>query len=203
MDSRTFKDRLGRSRRRYVDCALANYVVYDDRQKPVLGTVQDYLDMMPGVLGAGGNLLFWGSVGTGKDHLLASLLREVHERYGYPFRWHTGVDFSSLFREAIDGPSYASARLTDDLSRAALLVISDVIPPSRRVTDYQKEMLYEVVDRRYCAGRPTWMSCNGRTEADIENCLSAPILDRIRDGGSLIRCQWPSYRDRRCERTSH
>lgn len=156
------------------------------------------LKAVRGVLAAGTfdrNVVLYGSVGTGKDHLLAALLYAAAGA-GKAVAWVNGQEVYSRFRDAMDTKT-SEASLMADFTRPDVLGISDPIPP---VTDPNKpaawrtELLFRVLDARYRDLKATWVTCNAEDPKDAAGKLSEPVFDRLKDGAVLIPCFWPSFR---------
>ena len=141
---------------------------------------------------AGHGILLYGSTGTGKDHLLIGLARELILN-GCQILWVNGIDLQARMREAIrtnDGED----RVLDGYWDARVLVLSDPMPPSGVLTDYQAATLYRMIDHRYRHLLPVWCSLNVADAQEARERLGAAIVDRLRDGALAIECNWPSYR---------
>lgn len=173
--------------------SFANFEVYNAAQKKVLDFLTS-LDVKASVANCE-NLLLIGTVGTGKDHLLASLLHKATGEIGIGAKWINGQDWFGLIRDRMDDGLKESEMLAN-LSTPKILAISDPIPPTRSPSPWNQEMLYRLIDRRYRAMLPTWMTMNAASAEDADEKLSAPVFDRLRDGAHVLRCFWPSKRER-------
>jgi DNA replication protein DnaC len=80
------------------------------------------------------------------------------------------------------------------MTRPNVLAISDPTPPLGELSDYQRSMLFRVVDRRYRDLRPTWVTINAADSAEAERKIAPNIIDRLAHGALVLRCNWPSYR---------
>jgi DNA replication protein DnaC len=173
--------------------SLDQFEVYDKRQSEVLRRVRDLVnDVVPFVTKSRG-LVFFGTVGTGKDHLLAAMLYAAAGA-GITCRWLNGQDFYGAFRDRID-----TGRADEDLFREftapAVLAMSDALPAAGDPSRFDVGNLYRLLDRRYRLMRPTWVTINSRSTKDADERLTEPVFDRLCDGGELIHCEWKSYRD--------
>lgn len=135
-----------------------------------------------------GNLLFYGSYGTGKTHLEAAIcnrLREVGVR---------GEDgklqpMSSIFvsapqffmayeetRRSLDQTDHI--RLMQQVTNTPLLVFDDI--DKSRPTDARWEIYWHIFDMRCTAKKPTILSTNKRSE--LENYIGGASLSRLSRG---------------------
>lgn len=165
--------------------ALANlqaYRIYHANQTPVIEALRtaNVADMVKD----GRGIVLLGSVGTGKDHLLAAM------------RWLSGPEFYGDLRDRMDTGDSEDQRF-HELKRPKVLAISDPIPPVGGPTAWNVSQLYRLLDRRYRDLRSTWMTLNATSERDADELLSAPIWDRLRENALVLKCFWPSYRQQR------
>lgn len=174
--------------------ALEKYEVYDARQKPILARIMAL--NIGELVKAGGNLVFFGTVGTGKDHLLAYLLYcaiGADLTCGYV----NGRELFARVRGSMGNDAKESERqIISDLVRYDVLAISDPLPASGQATDWQRDILYRLFDRRYTAMRSTWVSANVSKVEDADNSFTEPVWDRIQHGAEVFLCDWPSFRER-------
>jgi DNA replication protein DnaC len=164
-------------------------------QREILETLRQLADRLPDVVSEGEGLILYGPVGTGKDHLLAALLYAAAGRHGISCRWVNGLEFYGRLRDRMDTKEGEGEYLAE-LAAPAILAISDPIPPVRGPTPWNVEALYRLVDRRYRAQRCTWLTLNAANPEEAEAALSEPVFDRLRDSAYLVKCFWPSYRER-------
>lgn len=179
---------------RYVGCTLANYEVTNDRQRRVVDHLRGYLDSLDeNLLNCRGIVLF-GPVGTGKDHLLFATLREiVNWREDVTVCWKNGQDWFGDVRDAMD-TDVAEAKLMRMLTRATVAVISDPLPPMGGLGAHMATMLYRVIDDRYNAKLPTFVSVNVKDNAEAVASMGSATWDRLCGGAYKIHCNWASHR---------
>jgi DNA replication protein DnaC len=144
--------------------------------------------------GNGSGIIFIGSVGTGKDHLMAALLYEAANR-GINTRHLAGQDFYGAIRDRMD-TGEKEEKIIACYERPRLLAISDPAPPVGELSAWRMELLYRLIDRRYRNLKPTWVTLNARTREEAEKKLSSQVWDRLQDRAEIVECFWPSYRER-------
>jgi DNA replication protein DnaC len=174
---------------------LESFESYHPGQAQALKKVAAYAAELPEHRKRGRGLVLFGSVGTGKDHLVAWLLYRAAGVYGFSARWLSGQELYGDVRDRMETRDTESS-LFASLCEPDILAMSDPLPPRGDPTDWNLSQLYRLVDRRYRALRPTWITLNVRTEEEAYGRLSSPVFDRLREGAVMVRCFWPSYRER-------
>jgi len=137
------------------------------------------------------NVVIYGTPGTGKDFLLASLLYAATDA-GLRCEWHRGADLFAAFRRhqrrSEEGLSPRS------LFHVPVLAVSDPILPGADPEPWLLNDFFAVVDHRYRNGRPVWVTANADSEDELASKLTWQIWDRLRDGAVILPCFWPSHR---------
>lgn len=178
--------------RRLSTATLENYVVARPEQAAILAAIRDYVANIDMRMLDGVGIVMNGPSGNGKDHLLISAARAaIHA--GYTVCWKNGQDLLGEFRDRI-GTDESEESLLAPLLSADVLVISDPLPPSGSLTDYQASMVYRVLDARYRDCKATWASMNVTSRKEADNRIGVAIVDRLRHGALCLACNWPSYR---------
>ena len=137
------------------------------------------------------NAILLGPAGTGKDHLLTAAVRLAISAGCFSVGWTSGPGLFSKLRNAI------SDKIKEDdvllpYCKCRLLVISDLA--MTKLTDYQREIVYKIVDRRYNNALITWVSSNIANREAFQSATSSQIVDRLIDDAVYIPCNWSSYR---------
>ena len=191
---RQLASRLGR---RYSPsrCSLDTFQTPWQPQSDAISDLRGFEAILDENVRHGRSLLFYGTVGTGKDHLLAAMLYSA-ARSGFETDWHNCHDLFGQFRDLMDGRERESSLLRR-LARPDVLGLSDLIPPVGNSTAWRSELLLRILDLRYRECRPTWATMNAASPEDAEESLSAPVFDRLRDDALMVPCFWPSFRVRR------
>jgi DNA replication protein DnaC len=189
-----FREAIGK---RYADCTLDNFETTLPEQEQVLAKLRDYVSDIRANVDLCRGLVLFGPAGTGKDHLLVGAAK-VAICAGVYVEWKNGRDLCGQFRDAIKGESIRSeGGLLRDLEAPDVLILSDPVPPTGRLTESQGDVLFRLVDARYRAMKATWATLNvsGGNEADSR--LGSQIVDRLRHDALALFCDWPSYRTAR------
>jgi DNA replication protein DnaC len=177
--------------------ALSEFTVYDPsgRQEAALKRVREFIADMETALRETRGLVLYGSVGTGKDHLLAAALYHVASA-GIPVAWVSGEDIYAKIRDSMDSGEL-EAKIIQPLLRPLVLGISDPVYPTGELGDWDKRVLARLLDQRYRALRPTWLTMNATDEADAKGKLTSLIWDRFQEDALIVPCFWQSFRQRR------
>lgn len=181
---------------RYSRSAVDSYAVYSAAQKSILARVDALAGRMSEIVANGTDILFMGTVGTGKDHLLARLLYRAVD-VGASVRFVAGQELYGRLRGTMDSASMESERkVLDDFCKPDVLAISDPVPPAGDLSAWRREVLFRLIDRRYRARKGVWLTCNARSAAEADKMLSEPVWDRLQHGAEMLLCEWPSFRER-------
>ena len=54
--------------------------------------------------------------------------------------------------------------------------------------------LFRILDGRYSRRRPTWVTVNVSSRAELNERLTPQNADRLRDGALAVFCDWQTYR---------
>lgn len=207
--NRSIRDFFRQRGRRYDKCRFATFAPHgsDEHQSRQKAAVKKLASWdVAAAIESGQNLVIYGPVGTGKDHLMVSAMLKMLccaeipcERYGEPSTravnplWANGADLFGRMRDSFDATS--EAEFLQPYIDADILCVSDPVPSGAdKLTDFQAATLYRILDRRYNAMRPVWVSMNISNASDFDRRLSPQIADRLRDGALVVKCDWPSYR---------
>lgn len=177
---------------RYRNCSLDNFQAQDALAIISLNKVRDYAANIVEHVANGDCVTFFGTVGTGKDHLMIGLMRVAAER-GIKTVWRNGMDWFGDLRDNIDRERAESLTIRE-LSEPQILALSDPIPPFGELSQFQASMLFRVIDARYRNCRPTWLTLNVADGNEASARMGAALVDRLRDRGLAVECKWPSYR---------
>jgi DNA replication protein DnaC len=171
---------------------LATYQAASPIQKEVIKRLKEYLARS--VLDEPQNLVFFGPVGTGKDHLAVAVAAEEING-GSSVVWLNVQDWFGSLRDRIgEEDSVSEHREILRLASPDILVLSEVLPPFGSAGQYMATMLYRVVEKRTAEGSRTFATLNAATDAEAAERMGRPTWDRLCDNAGKIFCNWPSYR---------
>lgn len=171
---------------RYAECSFESFRCERPEQTAVLERLRGY-DWLHRP-----NVLLFGPKGTGKDHLLTALVRQAGEG-DLGVEWRNGLDLFGEWR-ALVGSEESEREAVAALVSCDVLALSDPLPPSGTLSEWQQQMLARVVDGRYRRLAPTWVTLNVTGKQEFDERLGPLIADRLRDGAVTCFCNWPSFR---------
>lgn len=141
-------------------------------------------------------ILFWGDPGNGKTMLSCILLNELMFRCGIPGKF---LDLSLQYFEKLRSTyNEESARygqtweILETLSTVPCLVIDDF--GVQRNTDWEQEMLYNLVDTRYENERLTLVTTNRPLE-EIKGLHGGRIYSRLLEMCRIVHVTSHDYRE--------
>jgi len=174
------------------EVSLTTYVATHPGQAATLAKAKALAARLPEAVAAGESLLIYGLVGVGKDHLAASLAHLAAGTHGIGVEWWRGQELCNRLRDAVRNDGLAA--LLRRLVEAPVLMVSDPYTPAGDMTEWCAAELHGVIDTRYCHRRPTWITMNAVNEEEVKGRLSLQTFDRLRHGGHIWPCFWPSHR---------
>lgn len=174
-------------------CTLESYEVRNDSQSKLLAMAREYAESIDQAWMECMQILLYGSYGAGKDHILSGISKVALSK-GYSVRSINGPDFRMRLRESLkdDNERLYCQQYID----CNFLWVSDPTVEDGRLTDYQRDVLYRIVDQRWQAERPTWLSINAATREDIEQSLGGAVVDRLVHNAKAFFCEWESGRQK-------
>lgn len=172
---------------------LTTFQVTCDAQRNAVEALRDYQKHLPERVSAGEGIVLCGPSGTGKDHLAVSILKCAMMRDRLSGMYVPGLELFSEMRDVI-GSHTSETQFVARFCTTDILLLSDPLPPRGSLTDFQAAMLETIVDWRYRHLRPTFITLNVATGQEADERLGVPIVDRLRHGATVIKCDWPSFR---------
>jgi DNA replication protein DnaC len=176
-------------------CKIDNFEEYDPAMAETVGAIRGYIGSLEERIADGDSIFLIGPPGTGKDHLAIAVAREAVIRLGKTARWLDASKFRSELRDAIKSTRDEKRTFAPYLG-AGVLVFSDPVAIGSKLSDYQADCFFRIIDGRYRAKRPTFVTSNVKSQAEAESLLGSQVVDRLSHGGLRLRCSWESYRGR-------
>jgi DNA replication protein DnaC len=177
---------------RYSPEKVERFISYHDNQKPVVEDLKA-LDLGQHI-NDGRGIIWFGPVGTGKDHMAARLLYRAAS-LGFLGRWVNGQELFGEFRDKMT-MEQTEESILKPLTRPDVLVISDPVPPRGEPSNYNLQQLYRLVDRRYRFERATWVTLNVASADEADARLGPSSFSRLKQRALLLPCFWPDYREK-------
>jgi DNA replication protein DnaC len=176
---------------RFRNRTFESFVADTEQLAKALATVKAYADEFKRHLSAGTGLILTGPPGTGKSHLSAAVLLQLA-----PDHLCLYTTVSQLIRAVRDtwrkdsetSEKQLIKRLGSDVD---LLVIDEV--GVQYGTDAERNLLFDILDRRYADMRPTILLSNLQGDA-LKEVLGERVYDRMRETQRMVTFTGESYR---------
>jgi len=173
----------------------ANGIEFDNQQRASLRMIWESI---AGFSSHGKVWIVTGSRGAGKTTMVCRLLASWITKSKGHARYSKLSDLLEL-QVLYSGQGVAEKQQKHALQQRdrfanhnSLLAIDEV--HENRSNANAAEILVDLVDRRYSAGRHTVLISNLEPE-NLEDCINPSILDRARDGGGIVSTMgWTNYR---------
>ena len=191
---KTLADLLQDVGTRYCHATLTDFVVTDPKQQRAIDLVRGHLERLDDHVTAGEGLIFYGPSGTGKDHLAIGAGRVAIGR-GYTVGWQSAQTIFADIRDSFsDESGQSEADVMRNLIQPDILIVSDPVPSHGELTDFQGNILYRLVNARYCEQKPTWTTLNVADVDEARRRVGPATIDRLTHGATPVFCSWPSFR---------
>jgi DNA replication protein DnaC len=187
--ARKFENLVGE---RYLSCRFDNFEAKSKAMRDVRDACQAIGENVAVELDAGRSVVLAGPVGTGKDHLMAAMLREV-VKAARDCQRINGSDLAGQCRDIIGGHTSESEFLQRWAS-LDLLALSDPDGTKEKATDYYADWLYRIVDYRYRLRKSVWITINASSGREIAERIGERTWDRIQHEATIIRTDWQTHR---------
>lgn len=176
--------------------SFKTYKVYHPNQRPVVEKLTALTARLPDAIANGESIVLYGTPGTGKDHLLAALAYIAAGEHAFHVEWWQGLKMFDQIRRYQLGEVLASLPgcVDQKYTPNEVFVVSDPVPPAADPSESALNQFFGIIDRRYAALWPTWMTVNVPDEETLRDKLTPQLVDRLSDGGHFIPCFWPSFR---------
>jgi DNA replication protein DnaC len=170
-----------------------------EKAQKLSGLVDTIRDTSPEKKWKGG-FYFWGQTGSGKTLLASIILQELMLKYAIGGRF---VDLSRQFFQRLrdsynitDERYGETGQILDELIKMPFLVLDDF--GIQRNTEWESEMLYNLIDSRYAEEQPTIITSNLHINA-YKEIAHGRIYSRLQEMGKIIHFDLPDYREKMLE----
>ena len=134
----------------------------------------------------GQGIMFIGSVGTGKTHLAAAITNYIISEFAIPVRFITAVELFGMLRDFENNKN-----AIDEFKNIPLLAIDDL--GKEKVTEWNREKLFEIVNHRYENYLPIVITTNG-SPRELEQILGEAVFSRLCEVCDGIRMEGKDHR---------
>ena len=184
---------------RHQHCRFESFIARNADQEAVLKACREYaVRFATSARKTGAGLILSGQPGTGKNHLATAIAREIMVA-GFSVMQTTAHEAIVRIRESWGKGSIASEReVVRTFVQADLLILDEV---GKQFGGRGDEVhLFEVINQRYLALKPTLVLSNENVEG-IREYLGVAAFDRLCENGQLLQLNWNSYRRGRGTKT--
>lgn len=136
-----------------------------------------------------------GERGIGKTQLALTAAYEAIFQIGKPVLYTTALELFSELRRAYNEKGLSESNLIQGFVRPQLLIIDEA--HERGSTDFEDRLLGHLIDRRYRALLSDTLVISNEKKEQFGNSMGASVVDRIRECGEIIECEWPSFREKK------
>jgi DNA replication protein DnaC len=177
---------------RFLNRTLESYKATTKGQHMALGNARDYAANFPDHMKTGRGLILCGNPGTGKTHLAIGIAHHIIQA-GCTVGFISVMNAVRRVRESYRRDSEETEReAIASFAKPDLLILDEV--GQQRGTDDEKVILFDIVNARYEATRPTLVISNLNVTG-IEGYLGERVFDRLREGGGrAVQFKWESFR---------
>lgn len=105
------------------------------------------------------------------------------------------MDIFGKFRDAFnDSTKFTEQDVITQLVAPDLLYISDPLPPTGTLSEFQMSSMFRILDARYSHKKATVVTINVADGNEMDLRMGVQNGDRLRDGALAIKCNWQSFR---------
>jgi DNA replication protein DnaC len=131
-----------------------------------------------------------GDRGTGKTQMATCLCKYLAGR-GDTVRYCRRMDFALDLKESFS--SHGEDQVIREYVSPKVLVIDEI--QVRGDSDWEKNALTNMIDKRYCCGDKVTIFIGNVKEDHVRAELGDTVYDRIIEDGGVVVCDWDSFRE--------
>ena len=191
---------------RFLDATFESFATQTDAQAALLANARAYADQFVRVKHRwevpGGGPWLIGPPGTGKTHIGSALVNHLIRDKEMPAHIRSARDIVRLLRSTWGNKRGGSNgwghelpstedEMIEEFASAALLVLDEIGVSFG--SDSEHVQLFDVLDLRYKRELPTVLLSNLPLK-ELRGALGDRVFDRLREGATILPCQWESHR---------
>jgi len=178
--------------KRFQSARIDGYKVENDGQAKAVAVCKAYIADLGAVFKNGSGLIFSGKAGTGKSHLACAIIDAVISSDRRAKFYTVAAMMRKIKSSFSKDAEYTEQEIIDHFSEVDLLVLDEV--GMDYGTDFNKSLMFEVLNKRYENVLPTIILTNLDAPA-LREYMGDRLLDRMREGGGkLVSFTWDSQR---------
>ncbi len=170
---------------RFVEKRFETFRTDTDEQAAFLATAQAYVEHWPDYRADGRGLLVMGPAGTGKTHMLAAIANEIMGRYRRQVVYTSAPKLIMAVKESYRRDADRSEREVYASYTAPDLLCVDEFGRGFG-TDGERTMLFEVINARYEAMKPTIIASN-LTAGAMHEAYGDAVFSRLLECGQAVQ----------------
>lgn len=179
---------------RFASQSLSTYFVdkQNANQVRIYEFCCDYAANFSEIKKTGRSFLMLGKVGTGKTHLSVGIALQIM-RNGHSAVFTSASKMLRAIKDTYRKDSdYSESDVIKKYTSCGLLIVDEV--GVQRGSEYEKDMLFDVINERYESIKPTIILSNLAID-EVKQFLGERVFDRLREnGGKAFLFDWQSMR---------
>lgn len=179
---------------RFANKSLSTYFVdqKNSNQVRIYEFCRDYAANFSEIKKTGRSFLMLGKVGTGKTHLSVGIALEIMKN-GHNAVFTSASKMLRAIKDTYRNDSeYSESDIIKKYTSCGLLIVDEV--GVQRGSEYEKDMLFDVINERYESIKPTIILSNLAID-EVKLFLGERVFDRLREnGGKAFLFDWQSMR---------
>lgn len=178
--------------KRFQTCTFDNFHADNPGQEKALRVAKAYASDWKQANADGRCLIFSGKAGTGKTHLACAIANKLTDN-AVMAKFFTVTGLLRSIKESFNkDATITESEAIESLAQIDLLILDEA--GMDYGTDFNKTLMFEVLNRRYENMKPTIVMTNLDAGA-LKEYFGDRILDRMREGGGkMIAFNWESQR---------
>lgn len=143
-------------------------------------------------LGKGVLIAVIGPRGTGKTQMAVELMKTV-TALGRPALFRSTAEFLMQLKVCYRGEAGMNEVDVFKAHRKPTLLVLDEFT-RRSETAWENQVLFELLNQR-CADLTDTVLIGNLVRAEFESHLGPSLLSRLLEGGGIVECDWPPFRE--------